>query len=496
MVPTELTAEPSLLARKSTFWCVALLIAVLFSVANLPWTLDNYDQAKQAFTSYEMVTQGHWLYQHTPKGRLATKPPLVGWISAGVYALTRNWEIAWRLPSLGAALLLAFALTRSATKAYGAIAGTIALSAFGLNLLAPRLASLARTDMPLASVATLLGLKIWDKVRTGETWQRRDRLEMFALLTAALLIKGPIVYAFILPGLVAFECWRRAANAAHPHGWGGWWPWLLSAVIFLAWVLGGIWWIPWFYDEVVVREFAGRFGETIHQTQPLYFYVPHLLHKFAPWSVLSVALVVLAWRLGREPLRERLQRISADTAWLICWSIGGLLMMSVIPSKRVDRIFPIVPPLCLLLASVVSTLANVPKLRRTVLLWSGVALLVAAIGITTFTGYRVVSGYRGHNDALVRFGADVRRQAALKGWRYEVIGWREEGLLLYLRRDRFLEPKEAIARWAAGTLDAVVVPADDASALLTRMPGAVVSTRGEAISGVNPTRPYVLLTRG
>ena len=49
---------------------------------------------------------------------------------------------------------------------------------------------------------------------------------------------------------------------------------------------------PGFFDEVVMREFVGRFGETIHRPQPLYFYLPHLLHKFAPWSVLMIGIAV------------------------------------------------------------------------------------------------------------------------------------------------------------------------------------------------------------
>ena len=54
--------------------------------------------------------------------------------------------------------------------------------------------------------------------------------------------------------------------------------WILSLAIFLAWVIGGIVRQPGFYDSVVIREFAGRFSETIHKPQPLYFYFPHLLH--------------------------------------------------------------------------------------------------------------------------------------------------------------------------------------------------------------------------
>src|SRR5439155_527703 len=74
------------------------------------------------------------------------------------------------------------------------------------------------------------------------------------------------------------------------------WPWVASFAIFLAWVLGGIRSQPGFYHEVVVREFIGRFGETIHRPQPLLFYLPHLLHKFAPWSVLMIAIALVDLR--------------------------------------------------------------------------------------------------------------------------------------------------------------------------------------------------------
>src|SRR5213592_4239093 len=117
------------LQERRMLWVVAALIVVLFAIANLPWQLDDYDQAKQAFTSFEMVKEGHWLYQYTPHEHVATKPPLVGWISAAIFAVTRSWEVAWRLPSLLAAAGLSILLFRAASVAYGPAAGLIALSA-------------------------------------------------------------------------------------------------------------------------------------------------------------------------------------------------------------------------------------------------------------------------------------------------------------------------------------------------------------------------------
>src|ERR1043166_7446002 len=283
----ESRAVTDLLDRRAAFWGVIALAIVLFAVTNLPWQLDDYDQAKQAFTSFEMVKQGHWIYQHTPNGWVATKPPLVGWISAGLFAVSRSWDLAWRLPSFLTGLALLFLIARAASV-YGSVAALLAAGAFSLNLFTPRLATLVRTDMPLALILFVIGWLIWEKIRKREAWTTTNRLILFLLLSAAMLIKGPIVYAFLLPGIVAFQ-WRTRRERSAAGAWSGWWPWLASLAFFLFWALGGMTRVPDFTEHVVIREFAGRFGEAVHRPQPFYFYLPHLLHRFAPWSLLLIS---------------------------------------------------------------------------------------------------------------------------------------------------------------------------------------------------------------
>jgi 4-amino-4-deoxy-L-arabinose transferase-like glycosyltransferase len=485
--------------------------AVLLLVTNLPWQLDDYDQAKQAFTSFEMIKEGHWLYQHTPHGRVATKPPFIGWVSAGVFAITRSWAVAWRLPSFLAALAISILLFRAATLAHGSIAGFIASSAFVFNLLTPRLATLVRTDMPLALAVFLIGLLIWQKVRRNEPWNTRDRFSIFALLTGAMLIKGPIVYAFLLPGIIAFAIirprpafatLRRGQNGGHYSAWPGWWPWLASLGIFLLWVIGGIRFEHGFFEQVVVREFLGRFGTTVHQPKELLFYLPHLLHKLFPWSLAMIAFAVMDLRSRRWNIRAAFHDLSAETVWLGCWIFGGLIVMSIIPSKRVDRIFPIVAPLCLLLAAQVNkiamscshgamspyTVSDEPRAARRseaatkngimatrFLRWSFIALLVAILSTSGYAVTKVVSGYRGNRDALVRFGRAVRDEAAAHHWRYEVLKTADEGLLLYLEKTHFLGPQQATVEWNAENLDALVVPAQEAPALMSELRGVALA---------------------
>jgi 4-amino-4-deoxy-L-arabinose transferase-like glycosyltransferase len=516
----------SLLEDRRTLWIVAALIVVLFAIANLPWQLDDYDQAKQAFTSFEMIKDGQWLYQHTPRERVATKPPLVGWISTALFAVTRSWEIAWRLPTLVAALALAVVLFRAAKDAYGKVAAVIAVGAFGLNLLSPRLATLVRTDMPLALVIFLIGLLIWQRVRQEDEWKLRDQVYVFVLLTAAMLIKGPIVYAFLLPGIAVFQLHRdrmrppRAPKTNSGSAWPGWWPWVASLAIFLIWVGGGIRFQPGFYEEVVMREFVGRFGETIHRPQPLLFYLPHLLHKFAPWSVLMIGISAVGLRSRNWRLRSVFREMSPDTFWLLCWSIGGLIVMSLIPSKRVDRIFPVIPPLCLLLAAQLAPRTSCrhgPAGRssrsiepdqaahgavaiRTALAgvywWSTIALAFAILFTGGYTGWKVITGYRDHRDAVAVFGRNIRHEAEAHHWRYDVVSANDEGLLLYLRKTHFVEPADAITEWNTGNLDALVASTEQAAVLMRDLQGAALpQLQSNEREQYQQGRGYILITR-
>ncbi len=489
----ELSWLEKFLQNSRTPWIVGALTITLFLIANLPWQLDDYDQAKQAFTSFEMVKEGRWFYQQTPHEHVATKPPLVGWISVGLFAATRSWDVAWRLPSFIAAIAMSILLFRVAAVAHGSVAALIALSAFGLNLLSPRLATLVRTDMPLASVIFLIGFLIWRKIQKQEAWIPRDRFLIFALLTAAMLIKGPIVYAFLLPGIGLFEWWGRKTSS--PSAWCGWWPWLASLGIFLLWVVGGILFQPGFFDEVVMREFVARFGETIHRSLPFYFYLPHLLHKFAPWSVLMIAVAILDLRARQWKIAAAFREMSPETFWLLCWSLGGLLAMSLIPSKRVDRIFPVIPPLCLLLAAQIGNSSVNEQLRARIYRWSAVALFLSILLTGGYTITKVFSGYRDHRDALVVFGREVRHEAETHHWRYEVIGGKDEGVLLYLRRLYFVEPDDAIAKWKTGVIDAVVAPDEEQPRLLRDLEGSVPSRIRSWNENDDRTPRYILLTR-
>jgi 4-amino-4-deoxy-L-arabinose transferase-like glycosyltransferase len=483
------------LRSERTFWVTGAWICLLFLTTNLPWELDDYDQAKPAFSSFEMIREGDWLYQRTPLDFVAEKPPFLGWVSAISYEATRSWDLAWRLPSLVSALAISILLLRAASLAYGRTAGLISLGAFGFNLLSARLATLVSTDMLLALSIFLPGLLIWQKIRTGNAWNSRDQWWFFGWLTVSLFIKGPIVYAFLLPGIAAFA-WRARSDKV-TSAWCGGWPWLGSLAVFLAWVTGGILFKPGFYNQVVMREFLGRFSETVHHPQPVYFYLPHLLHKFAPWSALMILLVIVRRTRGR--IRETLRSMPADIFWLICWSLGGLVVMSLVPSKRVDRIFPVVPPLCLLLGAQVGLGLAAQHMRGWVYQWSAAALVFAVSFTTGYTLWKVVPGYLYHRQALVTFSRAVRQEAARYHWRYEVVSPKEqtgtEGMLLYLQKLHFISLDRAAEEWNDDKIEALVIPRDQVSSAMAALRQANIAPLRTSKRKDVHAPSYVLVTR-
>ena len=131
---TDASWAKNFLETPRTVWVISAVIICLFALTNLPWQLDDYDQAQQAFTSFEMIKEGHWFFQRTPHAKvIAQKPPLIGWASAATFAITRSWDIAWRIPSFLTAVVLATILLRAAVAAYGAAAALIALGVISEN---------------------------------------------------------------------------------------------------------------------------------------------------------------------------------------------------------------------------------------------------------------------------------------------------------------------------------------------------------------------------
>jgi len=208
-----------------------------------------------------------------------------------------------------------------------------------------------------------------------------------------------------------------------------------------------------------------------------------------------IAIVVAQFRARPSRVGAWLRGVPADRWWLVCWILGALVVTSILPSKRVDRIFPIIPPLCLLLGAQIASGLSVPAFNRRVYRWSAAALVVALLFTSTYVVWKVGSGYREHRDALATFCQDVRKEAAAHHWQYAVVSSLDEGLLLYLRKTQFIRPDPAISEWNDGKVDALVASERDAAALIPKLNQKPTFALRSRTSETRDAEDYVFITK-
>ncbi len=456
--------DPPAASVRSAF-CASVLtiIVVLFAVRNLPWHLDDLDQAKQAFTSFQIVHGGSWFYQETPDGDVATKPPFAAWVSVLIYRLCGShcWDLAWRLPSFACALWVLWTLARSGAQLFGNnIGALLAAGAFGLNSFAPRIATLVRTDMMLTAFIFCIGWMALEKLRADAPWTRSEQWITFGLFLAALMTKGPIVYAFLVPGWLAFHFMSRRL-AWKNRVCAGWWTWILPLVVFALWAGIGIATDTNFYEQVVLKEFVGRFtvGEHArhHNSYPG-LYTLGFLAKALPWSLL------LGITLAVKNVRAALLKDPA-LLWLACWTFGGLVFMEFVPSKRFDRIFPVLPPACLLLAAAAR---YIPSFQWKQISPSRLVVWVTFFACATSVGYagvKMAQSWRDNGQVLVDFGRRVAEIVGEQQQRLTIAHARDEGILLYANHSRFDSLEDALEMWRTGRVDWLVISDESISKL-------------------------------
>ena len=437
-------------------------IVLLFAVRNLPWSFRGYDQAKQGYVSFEIVKLGHWLYQHTPQGFIATKPPFAGWLSVLIYYLSGgSWHAAWRLPSFLSALILLYILYKEGNRILPMYGGILAAGAFGLNMLTIRISTLIRTDMLLTLEIFLIGWMILRHIQNDTPWSFKEKFIVFLLFLAAQMTKGPTVFAFFIPGMVVYHIICRQRHEAD-RTWSGWWTWAIPFAIFIAWVTIGAITDQAFYDQVVRREFLGNFievndvyiggsGPQTFDRQPFWFYIPHIIHKFAPWSLLILYLAIMDSTVRKGVAQNK------DSLWLTWWIIGSFIIMSCVPGKRVDRLYPIIPPACLLMVQMISYTSRkrfqLDNLRTTTT-WF---LLGSLVVWGAYTAYEVHDRYQHPHNNLIPFGKEVQQLANENQWNVVVVGPDLEEILLYTDQPLFTPAEEAWVKWQSGKANALIM---------------------------------------
>jgi 4-amino-4-deoxy-L-arabinose transferase-like glycosyltransferase len=315
---------------------------LLFRLGQVP--LLGPDEPRYARVAVEMQRANEWVTP-TLQGRpWLEKPPLYYWLAGAAFRWLGENELAARLPSVIAALVLVGSTAFFGARLFGAAAGLHAGFILATCLLVFAFGRAASMDMLLAaSVTVALGyfcLGLFDLA------DRRALPVAFVALGFATLAKGPL--GLLLPGLViaGFAAIARERR-----------PILLSLnplglALFLA--VAGPWYAAiladqgrHFVDVFLLNHNVARFTSTVHKHPgPIVYYLPVVLAGLFPWSGLVLPALADASPRSRRP-----------DLFVLVWLLLPLAFFSLAGSKLPGYVLPCLPPLALLMGRAAARMA-------------------------------------------------------------------------------------------------------------------------------------------
>lgn len=300
------------------------------------------------------VLAGNIILPRFIPGPMVHVPPLYWWTAAiGVHAF--GWtELALRLPSiLAAALTCAIvfmwaALAMNRRIAFWAAASLLLCHFFLDAARQPRMDSMLALFVTGAAIAFERSLRSagGDSPAPLEPRSHRIGLALAAVMMGlGILTKG--ILGILLPGLVAglFLVVRRRARDLFRIDL------ILTFVVALAiglswycaaYQVGGQKFLQWqlamnLWSRFIPAE-AGGAGYCAH---PFWYFTPHTLSGFIPWTVYLPALAIYVWP-------RRGYKLPEPVVFTLCWFSAIFVFFSTSHGKCLVYILPAFPPLAVL----------------------------------------------------------------------------------------------------------------------------------------------------
>lgn len=316
-----------------------------------PSDMHQGDQSKQADYVVDIVVNGNWWVHHHEGDVIASKPPLYNWLAAPVVALVGGPnDLALKWPSLLSGFLTLFLvwdIGRRLSKPRVGLYGAIFLATVAMFV---KQTYFARTDM---MVTFFIVAQFWAMVRwvLSDLSERKWLVYFWLAGGLGIITKGPLAIAIPHMGMALWWIWEGSFRKRYVrlgYLWGI--PLLLAPLAF--WVGGivifeGMDVLKAGYERWVVTETLDRIdpNSTPGETRNFLYYSWHMLSRSFPWSISAVAgLFFMPWKRFRKDYDKNFRLLVIAGAWLIT----AFIFFSIFPSKRIVRIFPIIPALCLL----------------------------------------------------------------------------------------------------------------------------------------------------
>ena len=391
-----------------------------------PWPAD---EPRFALVARQMIDSGQWLFPHRGNELYADKPPLFMWLQAIGYLVTREWRIAFLLPSLLAAFGTIACVYDLGKRLWSHKVGLYAAYALLFAVQFTYQSKKAQIDPLVTFWITLANYGLIRHVLRGPDW-RWWMLGWFAA-GIGVITKGVGVLAILLLLPAAYASvsgWAGVRlHVRDPKFWLG--PLLLLTAIAL-------WLVPMllavrasndpayaaYARDILFHQTAQRYADTWTHVQPWWYQFSVML-SWAP-LILALPWAIPAWA---RRLRRRDPRYLLPLAW---WALI-VLFFSIPSGKRDVYILPALPMAALAFAPLLPGLLRKLWPQRMALIF-GAALAVVLLA----TGLWIVGANAdrlSHVFEARGIGIDIDHARAI-GWMLAAMGAWCAAVLLLQRR--------------------------------------------------------------
>jgi 4-amino-4-deoxy-L-arabinose transferase-like glycosyltransferase len=315
----------------------------------------------------QMLTSGDFITPHINGVQYFEKPPLFYWMQAFFLNIGNN-EFMGRIATTLVVSLTCLVTYATGRLLYGRNTGLLAAAALATSVMGYVLSRVAMLDAPVTLFITCCLASFIAAQKTG---QKKFYYFMYGSAALAVMTKGLIGMAVpsmvIGSFIILSKNWRILRDA---HLFTG-------TLLFLA--IAAPWHIlismkhPEFLDFYFIHEHFNRFLTDEHKRNaPWWFFIATTLVGSIPWIFfIPIRHVWQQIKLIISSINPRLY--GDDTLFLMLWIMLPLLFFSSSHSKLIPYIFPIFPPLFLLIGS---HLSNLWQTKRN--------LIIYTIGIMAF----------------------------------------------------------------------------------------------------------------